>query len=99
MSESHEDAVGSDSDLDALSREELIREVERLRGAIRVHRDSSGHDLCWYHPDMWTLLPETADSQPDVPEWPQFMRGCIHYRQSLDEQLPGAPRVNIEFEH
>jgi hypothetical protein len=47
---------------------------------------------------MWSLIPEVADSVPDVPAWPQFMRGCIHYRQSLDEQLPSAPRVNIEFE-
>jgi len=98
MSTSHDDAVGSDNDLEALSREELIKEVERLRGAIRVHRDSSGHDLCWYHPDMWNLLPEAVDLIPGVPAWPQFMRGCIHYRQSLDEQLPNAPRVNIEFE-
>jgi hypothetical protein len=23
-----------------------------------------------------------------VPAWPAFMRGCVRYRQSLDEQLP-----------
>jgi hypothetical protein len=32
-----------------------------------------------------------------VPEWPQFMRGCIHYRQSLDRQLAEAERSNAEF--
>jgi len=31
------------------------------------------------------------------PDWPQFMRGCIRYRQSLDEQLPDAPRTTGEF--
>jgi hypothetical protein len=25
------------------------------------------------------------------------MRGCTRYRQSLDEQLPGAPRSAKEF--
>jgi hypothetical protein len=32
-----------------------------------------------------------------VPEWPQFMRGCVRYRQSLDRQLPEAPRTRAEF--
>jgi hypothetical protein len=27
-----------------------------------------------------------------VPEWPEFLRGCVRYRQSLDEQAPNAPR-------
>jgi hypothetical protein len=26
------------------------------------------------------------------------MRGCIRYRQSLDEQLPAAPRIRRELE-
>jgi hypothetical protein len=25
------------------------------------------------------------------------MRGCIHYRQSLDRQLPDAERDSVEF--
>jgi hypothetical protein len=33
-----------------------------------------------------------------VPAWPQFMRGCVRYRQSLDDQLPDAPRSDAEFE-
>jgi len=32
-----------------------------------------------------------------VPEWPQSMRGCIKYRQSLDEQAEDAPRSSEEF--
>ncbi len=81
-----------------MSREQLVAEVTRLRAAIRVHRDSSGHDLCWHHPDMWGLLPEHAETMPEVPEWPAFMRGCIRYRESLDKQLPEAPRVTKEFQ-
>lgn len=87
-----------DEDLDALSREELLAEIRKLRSAIRTHRDSSGQDLCWHHPALWSLLPEKVTPAIAVPEWPQFMRGCIRYRQSLDEQLPGAPRVSEEFE-
>ena len=82
-----------DTDLDALSREELIAEVKKLRAGIREHRDSTGHELCWHHPQLWGLLPEKTDPQPRVPAWPQFMAGCIRYRQSLDEQLPDAPRT------
>ena len=33
-----------------------------------------------------------------VPAWPQFMRGCVSYRQSLDEQALDAPRTDQEFE-
>lgn len=87
-----------DEDLEALSREQLIDEVKRLRAAIRAHRDSSGQDLCWHHPALWRLLPEPLDPQVAVPAWPEFMRGCIRYRQSLDEQLPDAPRSTDEFE-
>jgi hypothetical protein len=86
-----------DSDLSAMSRDQLIAEVIRLRNAIRTHRDSTGHDLCWHHPALWGLLPEQSSIVPVVPEWPAFLRGCIRYRQSLDEQLPQAPRSSEEF--
>jgi hypothetical protein len=87
-----------DGDLGALSREELVEEVRKLRSAIRAHRDSTGQELCWHHPALWGLLPEKTDPEPTVPGWPQFLRGCIRYRQSLDEQAPGAPRSDEEYE-
>ncbi len=87
-----------DEDLEALSREQLLVEVRRLRDAIRAHRDSSGHDLCWHHPDLWSLLPERTSPAVEVPAWPQFIRGCVRYRQSLDEQLPDARRIDRDFE-
>jgi hypothetical protein len=86
-----------DSDLTNMAREQLVAEVIRLRNAIRAHRDSSGHDLCWHQPALWALLPEQATVVPEVPEWPAFLRGCVRYRQSLDEQLPEAPRSPKEF--
>ncbi len=86
-----------DSDLDQMSRADLIAEVRQLRGAIRSHRDSSRHELCWHHPALWALLPEATDPLPIVPEWPQFMQGCIAYRKSLDDQVPQAPRTNEPY--
>ena len=86
-----------DSDLETLPRDALIAEVRKLRAAIRKHRDSSGHALCWHHPAMWGLLPEQSDPVPVVPSWPQFMRGCIQYRASLDTQVPDAPRSDAPY--
>lgn len=87
-----------DHDLDAMNRESLIAEVKKLRGGIRAHRDASGHDLCWYHPALWALLPEKPDPQIAVPPWDKFMRGCIKFRASLDAQAPGASIHNKEFD-
>jgi hypothetical protein len=86
-----------DDDLQALDRETLIAEAKKLRAGIRQHRDATGHDLCWHHPDPWSLLLERTEPAIAVPPWEKFMRGCIRYRQSLDEQAPGAPVHDKEF--
>jgi hypothetical protein len=82
-----------DDDLAAMTRDQLAAEVRRLRAGIRRHRDSTGQDLCWHHPALWGLLPEATDPVPAVPDWPQFLQGCVRYRQSLDAQAPAAPRT------
>ncbi|MEP6564815.1 MAG: hypothetical protein ABJB10_06715 [Mesorhizobium sp.] len=86
-----------DDDLENLDRDALIAEVKKLRAGIRGHRDTTGHDLCWHHPDLWSLLPEKTEPAIAVPPWEKFMRGCIRYRQSPDEQAPGAPVFGKEF--
>jgi hypothetical protein len=86
-----------DADLETLTADDLRTEVRRLRAGIREHRDSTGHDLCWHHPDLWQLLPEQVEPSIAVPQWPQFLRGCVAYRQSLDAQAPDAPRVTQEY--
>jgi hypothetical protein len=86
-----------DEDLENLSREQLLAEAKRLRAGIRAHRDATGHDLCWHHPNLWQLLPEPSTAALSVPAWPQFIRGCIRYRQSLDEQAAELPRSTHEF--
>lgn len=79
-----------DEDLVELSRDALIAEVKRLRQGIRAHRDTSGQELCWHHPALWGLLPERTDPLPSVPEWPEFLRGCVRYRESLDTPQPSG---------
>ncbi len=86
-----------DDDLARMDREQLVEEVKRLRAGIRAHRDSSGHDLCWHHPELWALLPERVEPSIAVPPWPQFLRGCLKYRESLDRQAPDAPPWEGEF--
>lgn len=87
-----------DSDLESMSRERLVAEVKQLRAGIRAHRDSTGHDLCWYHPALWGLLPERVEPQIAVPPWPKFIHGCIRYRSSLERELPEAPVADVDFE-
>ncbi len=86
-----------DDDLAGMTREWLAEEIRKLRRGIRAHRDSTGQDLCWHHPALWGLLPEKGDPVPTVPEWPAFLRGCVRYRQSLDEQAANAPRSSQPY--
>ena len=86
-----------DDDLLRMDREQLIAEVKRLRAGIRAHRDGSGHDLCWHHPQLWGLLPERIPPEIAVPPWPKFLRGCVKYRESLDREAPGAPVADLEY--
>jgi hypothetical protein len=87
-----------DDDVLSMSRDDLVSEVLRLRAGIRRHRDSDMQELCWHHPELWGLLPEKTDPVSVVPEWPQFLRGCVRYRESLDRQIPQAPTSSGEFE-
>ena len=90
-------STDQDADLSTLDRDALIAEVRRLRAGIREHRDSSGHELCWHHPALWGLLPERIDPAIAVPPWPKFLRGCVHYRESLDRERPDAPVLDEEY--
>ncbi len=87
-----------DDDLGDMDRDALIAEVKKLRAGIRAHRDNSGHDLCWHHPQLWGLLPEPIDPNVAVPPWPKFMRGCVAYREALARDLADAPVHDKEFD-
>ena len=86
-----------DDDLLSKNRHELIGEVKRLRAGIREHRDSSGHDLCWHHPQLWGLLPERIELEIAVPPWPKFLRGCLKYREALEREAPDAAVTDKEY--
>lgn len=86
-----------DDDLAGMDHDALIAEVRRLRAGIRAHRDSSGHDLCWHHPQLWGLLPEPIPRDIAVPPWPKFLRGCLRYRESLERELPNARIADVEY--
>jgi hypothetical protein len=90
--------LNMDEDIEQLTREELLAEIRKLRAGIRAHRDSTKHELCWHHPQLWGLLPEKIDPEIAVPAWPQFLRGCLRYRESLDLQQPKASRIQDEYE-
>jgi hypothetical protein len=87
-----------DDDLERKTREELISEIKRLRRGIREHRDASGHDLCWHHPQLWGLLPERIEPAVAVPPWPTFLRGCLKYREALERELPNAPVHDKDYD-
>jgi hypothetical protein len=72
-----------DKDLDGLSAEELKIEVKKLRAGIRQHRDATGHNLCWFVPELWDLLPEKITPVPQVPSEEEFLYNCRLYRQTL----------------
>ena len=80
--------TSNDPDLSNMNEPELKAEVMKLRTAIRKHRDSTGHDLCWYRPELWLLLPEKTLPTPAVPEWCEFISNCACYRKSLDTIPP-----------
>lgn len=86
-----------DEDLEALNREQLVAEVRRLRAGIRAHRDSTGHNLCWYHPQLWGLVRDEEQPCPWIPTWPKFLEGCVRYRAALDRELPDAPRYDVGY--
>ena len=75
----------NDSDIDLMDTPQLKAEIIKLRNAIRRHRDSSGHDLCWYHPELWGLLPDNISPSPQVPSTCEFLENCAKYRQSLEQ--------------
>jgi hypothetical protein len=49
-------------------------------------------------PQLWNLLPEKLHPEVQIPAWPQFLSGCLRYRESLDRQLPDAKRIDEEYE-
>lgn len=83
-----------DDDLAERSWDELLAEVVRLRAGVRAHRDASGQDLCWHHPQLWGLLPEPIP-RDGLAAVPARLR---ENREALDREVPDAPRTDEEYE-
>ena len=78
-----------DEDLDGMTPSQLIAEVKKLRDGVRRHRDATLQELCWHHPELWALLPEKTDPVPVVPEWPQFIQGCVKWWRRVSRSAWG----------
>lgn len=76
-----------DRDLELMDRDQLVQEARRLRAGIRQHRDAKGHNLCWYVPELWDLLPDKARPSPEPPPRDEFLHHCAVYRDSLNEHV------------
>jgi hypothetical protein len=72
-----------DLDVEFMDLEQMRTEILKLRTAIRTHRDSAGHSLCWYHPELWSLLPDKEMPNPKIPPTGEFLAKCAEYRASL----------------
>lgn len=77
----------NDQDVEFMYRSQLKDEVRKLRTALRTIRDRTGHDLCWFNPEIWELLPEKIQPHPQVPDWCEFMHECANFRKSLEATL------------
>lgn len=91
--------MNDDDDLNSMTEAQLRQEVVKLRNAIREQRDQRGHDLCWYLPELWEVLPEKIYPRPVVPPWSEFIQRCAAFRQSLEEKVPveeGFPDAKLQ---
>lgn len=73
-------------DLELMTKEQLKEETIKLRKTLRELRDRNGHDLCWYNPEIWEVLPEKIQPNPEVPEWCEFIKQCSEFRRKFDLQ-------------
>jgi len=88
-------SLDPDKDLEQMGLPQLLIVAKEMRAAIRVHRDASGHDLCWFQPELWALLPDRPEKRALVPPRAEFLERCVHYRDMLEGKpasLPAAER-------
>jgi hypothetical protein len=85
-----------DLDLEIMPPEQLLTEAKKLRAGIRQHRDATGHNLCWFVPELWGLLPERLEPKPEVPPRGEFLHHCAVYRDSLG--VEPTPRYELSEE-
>lgn len=73
-----------------MTKQALEQRINVLETAIRKHRAAQGQDLCWLNDiELWDALGDGVTVDRQVPPWPEFIAGCVHYRQMLEK----PPRV------
>lgn len=87
-----------DGDLDHMSREQLVTEVKELRQGIREHQDSTGHDLCWHCPALWSLLPEQSEPLPMVPKLAGVL-ARVHQASSITRRAGARTAIRLVVCH
>ena len=97
--------MNCDDDIATMSVDELRREVQKLRDAIRQQRDQKGHDLCWYIPELWDVLPERTHPSLKCLSGLNSSSTALHFASRwmtiCSNNLPGssktAPRAHSDL--
>lgn len=77
-----------DQDIEFMSRDKLKQEIIKLRTGIRYHRDATGHDLCWWWPELWLLLPEKKMPENiTLPSKEEFLGKCNEYHSACEREI------------
>ncbi len=80
-----------DRDIDHLYREDLKDALQAARNRIKVLEDAiradhaaRSHALCWYRPELWSLVPGLEGANREVPPKDEFTAFCAIFNDSLD---------------
>ena len=70
-----------DESLKILSNDELIAEIQKLRNAIRNHKEQKEHDRCWLDDlELYKILPESiSEAEQRLQEKKEFIDNYYKY--------------------
>lgn len=69
-----------DLDINFMTRVQLKAELQKLRDAVRLHRDEKGHGRCWLDDArLYANLPENKDADTQLPPKEEFLTNCERY--------------------
>jgi hypothetical protein len=64
-------------------------EIRALRGAIKTHREQTGHNLCWLNDvKLWEVLGDGKTTYPHdtLPSEEEFKMGCAAFYASRKKE-------------
>ena len=95
---SGEDAVRPGRRSGRLTRDELVAEVRRFAPASASIATARRRSCAGTIRSFGACCRRRSSPRSPVPPWPNFLRGCLKYRESLDRELPNAPVADVEYE-